>query len=75
MLEQGKTRAEDYVNGMYITEQGIKYHRIQEDDGSRGLSFTCLLVCDPNFSPVYTGAGVHKAAFLLTPDQMASSPM
>ena len=61
VLEQGKTKAEDYVNEIYMTEPGIKYHRIQEDEGSNGLSFTCLLVCDPNLSPVFTGASVQKA--------------
>ncbi|CAG9327791.1 unnamed protein product [Blepharisma stoltei] len=60
-LEVGKAKAEEFVHEMYMSELGVLYHRIQEDDdivevtnsepivASAGgeLSFTCLLVCDP----------------------------
>ena len=57
-----KNRAEEFVQEMYTNEQGLQYHRIQEDDdivedvegraevvsAGGGLRFTCLLVCDPS---------------------------
>lgn len=60
-LDEGKEKAEEFVHDVYLAEAGVQYHRIQEDDdiveqtseGSRvvsaghGLSFTCMLVCDP----------------------------
>ncbi|OMJ65951.1 hypothetical protein SteCoe_37385 [Stentor coeruleus] len=61
-LEIGKARAEEYVHEMYVMENGLQCHRIQEDDqileikdnGSEELTcqggkclFTCALVFDP----------------------------
>ena len=61
-LEIGKAKAEEYVHEMYMSEQGLQYHRIQEDgeiveetsvgpqvvSGGGANTFTCLLVCDPS---------------------------
>jgi alpha-tubulin suppressor-like RCC1 family protein len=61
-IEDGKSKAEEFVHEMYMAETGVQYHRIQEDDeiigiseensevvsGGDGFTFTCLLVCDPN---------------------------
>ena len=61
-LEIGKARAEEYVHEMYVIENGIQCHRIQEDDSIIELKddieeiicpggqcfFTCALVCDPS---------------------------
>jgi alpha-tubulin suppressor-like RCC1 family protein len=93
-LAQGKARAEEFVHEMYMAETGVQYHRIQEDndiislteDGSEvvspgnGLSFTCLLVCDPSRnSPPVIGSNTSEEPLnsnvVMLPTQLSASSL